>query len=69
MARISPPIAIATACLCWALGTVLTKSTLGSFPPISLLVLQLLPSVAVLWLLALVRGVEPTARRLLVSYR
>ena len=66
MARISPPVAITTACMSWALGTVLTKSTLSSIPPISLLVLQLLPSVAALWLLVLVGGVQPAARRLLV---
>jgi drug/metabolite transporter (DMT)-like permease len=66
MARLSPLFAIVVACLFWALGTVLSKSLLDSVPPLTVLVLQLAPSVLVLWVLVAAQGVEPTpARKLL----
>lgn len=66
MARLSPLFAIVIACVFWALGTILSKSLLDILSPITLLVLQLSPSVAVLWLLVLVKGVEPTPVRTLL---
>jgi len=65
MARLSAPFAIITACVLWALGTILSKSLLASLPPITVLVIQLAPSVAVLWLLVLLKGVEPMPARVL----
>lgn len=55
MARITPglaPIASLTlACALWGVATVIAKSLLGTVPPITLLVLQLVPSVVLLWIL------------------
>ncbi len=42
--------AIVAACLCWAFGTILSKTLLSSFPPVTILVFQLAPSVIALWL-------------------
>ncbi|WP_204315688.1 EamA family transporter, partial [Stenotrophomonas maltophilia] len=38
------------AALCWGTATVMSKSVLADVSPVSLLVLQLVGSVAVLWL-------------------
>jgi drug/metabolite transporter (DMT)-like permease len=65
MARPSPLLAIVSACLLWALGTVLSKGLLDHLSPITLLVMQLAPSVVVLWLVVLAKGVEPTPVRIL----
>ena len=43
------------AALCWGSATVMSKGALSAFAPISLLVVQLLASVACLWLLVFVR--------------
>jgi drug/metabolite transporter (DMT)-like permease len=43
---------------CWGTGTLLTKNILGAFPPISLLVVQLTVSVAVLWALVLAKSIR-----------
>jgi drug/metabolite transporter (DMT)-like permease len=65
MARPSPLLAIVSACLLWALGTMLSKGLLDHLSPITLLVMQLAPSVVVLWLVVLAKGVEPTPVRIL----
>jgi drug/metabolite transporter (DMT)-like permease len=46
--------------------TVLSKSLLDSVPPLTVLVLQLAPSVLLLWLLVFATGVEPTPVRKLL---
>lgn len=57
--------AIVSACLCWALGTILSKTLLSSFPPVTILVFQLTPSVIALWLaVVLTRSRAPSARLL-----
>lgn len=66
MVRLSPFFAIVFACMLWALGTILSKNLLDSLPPITLLVVQLAPSAAVLWLIVLTRGVEHTPKRILM---
>ncbi len=43
------------AALCWGSSTVMSKVTLQAFPPLTLLVLQLMASVIFLWLLVWVR--------------
>ncbi|PLP59126.1 hypothetical protein CYK37_11610 [Mesorhizobium loti] len=55
--------AIVSACLCWALGTILSKTLLSSFPPVTVLVFQLTPSVIALWLaVVLTRSRIPSFR-------
>ncbi|MFE0017713.1 DMT family transporter [Mesorhizobium sp. NPDC059054] len=57
--------AIVSACLCWALGTILSKTLLSSFSPVTILVFQLTPSVIVLWLaVVLARSPVPSGRLL-----
>lgn len=66
MSSLSPRVAIVGACLCWALGTMLSKTLLSSFPPVTILVFQLVPSVIALWLVvALTKPDIPAARLLL----
>lgn len=59
--------AIVAACLCWALGTILSKTLLSSFPPITILVFQLAPSVVALWLAVAFRRPELPPLRLVTS--
>lgn len=57
--------AIVGACLCWALGTILSKTLLSSFTPVTILVFQLTPSVIALWLaVVLTRARAPSIRLL-----
>ncbi|KUM26306.1 hypothetical protein AU467_22435 [Mesorhizobium loti] len=63
---LSSRAAIVGACLCWALGTILSKTLLSSFPPVTVLVFQLAPSVVALWLAVVFSRPEfPPARMLL----
>lgn len=55
MLSLSSRAAVVGACLCWALGTILTKTLLTTFPPVTVLVFQLAPSVIALWSLAIFR--------------
>ncbi len=55
--RLTPAAALVLASALWAGGTILAKHLLSSVPPLTLLVIQLVPSVLVLWILVLVRGV------------
>jgi drug/metabolite transporter (DMT)-like permease len=66
MSSLSPRVAIVGACLCWAFGTILSKALLSSFPPVTILVFQLVPSVIALWLaVAFTKPVIPATRLLL----
>lgn len=66
MRRLSPSLAVVAACGFWALGTILSKDLLSTVPPITILVLQLTPSVLALWALAiLARAPLPRGRVLL----
>ncbi|QRY70468.1 DMT family transporter (plasmid) [Ensifer sp. PDNC004] len=65
MLSLSPRVAIG-ACLCWALGTILSKALLSSFPPVTILVFQLTPSVIALWLAAVFARPDIPAARLFV---
>jgi len=42
--------------LCWGAGTVMSKATLNDLPPITLVVVQLAASCAVLWAVVFMRG-------------
>jgi len=48
--RLPPAALLVLACALWGGATVLSKALLASIPPVSLLVLQLAPSAALLWL-------------------
>lgn len=41
---------------CWGLGTVMSKGVLATVPPLTVLAVQLLTSILVLWLLAVLQG-------------
>jgi drug/metabolite transporter (DMT)-like permease len=58
----SPALSLVIASAFWGIGTVLSKALLGSVPPILFLVIQLAPSVVVLWLLALLRKARAPRR-------
>ncbi|MGF6157321.1 drug/metabolite transporter (DMT)-like permease [Ensifer sp. KUDG1] len=66
MLSLSPRVAIVGACLCWALGTILSKTLLSSFPPVTILVFQLTPSVIALWLAVVFTKPDIPAARLLL---
>lgn len=59
--------AIVAACVCWALGTILSKTLLSSLPPVTILVFQLAPSVIALWLAVVFGRPELPPVRLLPS--
>ena len=56
---ISPSVSLVLASALWGIATVISKALLASVPPITFLVIQLVPSVCALWLLALARGLPP----------
>ncbi|USJ28634.1 DMT family transporter [Ensifer adhaerens] len=63
MLSLSSRAAIVGACLCWSLGTILSKTLLTSFSPVTVLVFQLAPSVIALWSLAILsRSPVPPVR-------
>lgn len=66
MPVMSPRVAIVGACLCWALGTILSKTLLSSFSPVTILVFQLAPSVVALWLAVVATKAPVPPRRLLL---
>lgn len=47
--RLSPAVLLTLACALWGGATVLSKALLSSIPPVTLVVLQLAPSAAMLW--------------------
>jgi drug/metabolite transporter (DMT)-like permease len=62
----APRIRLVLAAACWGLGAILSKAALAYLPPLTLLVTQLIASLAVLWpLLGWQRSAEPWNRRLL----
>jgi drug/metabolite transporter (DMT)-like permease len=62
----APRIGLVLAPACWGLGAILSKAALAQLPPLTLLVVQLIASLAVLWpLLGWQHGAEPWNRRLL----
>ncbi|MEK0081886.1 DMT family transporter [Benzoatithermus flavus] len=59
---ISPIASLVLASAFWGVATVISKKLLASVPPITLLVVQLAPSVLLLWLLVFARGARPVQR-------
>ena len=55
--RLTPAACLVLASALWATGTIIAKHLLTTVPPLTLLVIQLVPSVLALWILVLVRGV------------
>ncbi len=55
---LAPGLSLIAACALWAFATVISKHLLGSVPPLTFFVIQLVPSTAALWLLVLAKGVE-----------
>src|SRR5262245_58860288 len=47
------PLTMLLSAACWGVGTVMSKGTLIYFPPILLLIVQLMASCAVLWIAVL----------------
>jgi drug/metabolite transporter (DMT)-like permease len=58
----SGPVMLIGAAACWGVGTVITKEALGGFAALTLLVVQLVSSIAILLVLARVLGIRPTYR-------
>ena len=52
---IPPTVSLTLASALWAVPTAISKDLLASVSPITLLVIQLAPSVVVLWLLVLAK--------------
>jgi len=64
---LSPSLSLVIACAFWAAGTVISKELLGSVPPVLFLIMQLFPSVAILWLVTWSKNISlPKGRTLLV---
>ncbi len=63
----SPAASLVLASAFWGVATVISKKLLASVPPITFLVVQLVPSVFLLWLLVLARGAWPVRRRGLLA--
>ena len=55
----TPTISLIGATALWAFATVISKKLLGTVPPITLLVVQLIPSVTLLWILAAAARIAP----------
>ena len=63
---IPPAVSLSLASALWGIATVISKAVLASVPPITFLVIQLIPSVCALWmLLAMTRARSETWRGLL----
>ena len=60
---LAPSASLVLASALWGVATVISKELLTSVPPITLLILQLVPSVVVLWLLVAARGAHLRLRR------
>ncbi len=60
MARLSithsPLICLISAAFLWAAGTVISKALLASVPPLTYLLIQLAPSVCVMWIIVCLTG-------------
>ncbi len=55
---LTPLFSLVAACVLWGVATVVSKHLLGSVPPLTFFVIQLVPSTIALWLLVLGRGVS-----------
>ncbi len=62
-AGLSPSMSLVLASAFWGVATVISKELLGSITPILFLVIQLAPSVLVLWIAVAASGVHPASLR------
>jgi drug/metabolite transporter (DMT)-like permease len=53
---IPPTVSLTLSAALWGIATVISKDLLASVPPITFLLIQLVPSVCVLWILVLATG-------------
>jgi drug/metabolite transporter (DMT)-like permease len=60
--RLPPYAMLVVACALWGAATVLAKALLESIAPVTLLVLQLVPSATVLWVAVLISGARLPVR-------
>src|SRR4029078_4774612 len=66
-AWLSPSLSLVIACAFWAGVTVVSRVLLGSVPPVLFLIIQLVPSVVVLWAATAKNATSlPTGRALLI---
>jgi drug/metabolite transporter (DMT)-like permease len=63
---LAPGFSLVIACFFWAAGTVISKLLLGSVTPVLFLIIQLAPSAAVLWIIALGKGARVPSGRILI---
>ena len=61
--------ALVLAAVCWGCGAVMTRYALGAIPPLTLLVVQLSISVALLWIGMLTQGMRVRLNRNTVQLR
>jgi drug/metabolite transporter (DMT)-like permease len=64
--RVPSAVLLIVACALWGAATVMNKALLVAIPPVSLLVIQLIPSAAVLWVAVLLSGLRLPKATLLV---
>ena len=64
--RVPSPVLLLVACALWGAATVMNKALLVAIPPVTLLVIQLIPSAAVLWSVVLLRGIRLPKRRMVL---
>lgn len=64
---IAPTASLVLASAFWGVATVISKEMLASVPPVTFLIVQLAPSVVLLWLIAFVRGVRRQQGHALLS--
>ena len=59
---IPPTVSLTLSAALWGIATVISKDLLASVPPITFLLIQLVPSVCALWVLVLATGDREVAR-------
>jgi len=64
---IPPTASLVIASAFWGVATVISKKLLASVPPVTFLIIQLAPSVSLLWFLVLIRRAQPAERRGLLA--
>jgi drug/metabolite transporter (DMT)-like permease len=64
--RVPSAVLLIVACALWGAATVMNKALLIKIPPVSLLVIQLVPSAAVLWIAGWLSGVRFPKRRMVL---
>lgn len=66
--RLPPALLLVSSCALWGAATVFSRGLLSSIPPIALLVLQLAPSVMLLWLVVWLSGACMPPRKVVLGH-